>query len=1025
MKIKSNERLNRPVCAVCVAVIILAAAFVLALNAQNNFASNDLSAFAITIKHYGINAKEIERTIAMPLEDALYQIDNVKSVLTSSENGKASAYIQFKKSKNIFVSKENEGRYEAISEAAEKIYKQLPQSAQRPEISSSTENRRPVWTSSVFCESDNVLNDIQLSGIIERTIKPALKSINGIADVEVSGLGVTEIVIALKSKEALLNGINCDMLAEQLSANDILLPAGMIEENGKEVVVMMEGRYKNLSALKDAIVLNTQGKPVQLEDIANVAEKEREPDSYARLNGKKTIVISVYPNYNANLRKLSRELEKQLASFNQYPIKFEVLSDYGKEEIKSYNSVLFSAIQGAIFVTLITGLLVASKRNKNRFSIVICSLVIPYICLLSACILIILGFSPDKTLLAGLSAGIGAAVDTAIICYEQLNGCKTISESKEKLKQIRVPLISGSLTTIIALLPLIFTPFSTKEIIIIAVTIGIVNFVSLALALSLLPPLFLTGMYDDLVKKQHGHVFRPAQKIARMFRRKFLCCFNFCTRHPVCVILSALVITFFGVFCILISGTDTSSTESENSVYVQIEFKGGLNKEIVDTNLENWSKEILAIEGIVNIQSNANVGSGTAIVNYNPKIISTAGIKELLRATKVNNGFVYLPDSLGKDRIWNIRISGDSVDECKTIARLAGEKCSSLPFVQEVVLNFKDGSKNITFIPDRKRLSLNAINKNNYLIFHAFANSLRWSVHGPVAYKRLSASGTNNETDVRIRGLGFDVPTKDELSTIAVNTNIEDQNSVMTLDSVFMSKEDYEPSGIRREGRRRIASISIRTKANDARVIKKLVMPVLQKINIPQGYSIEFDHEAIEDAEALSKTTIYFFLSLCFCYMIIASVNESFKIPLLALSVIPVSAAVPAIFMTLFGYKLNTALACAFLSVCGIAVNASVLIVDSIVLYLKENKTVCYKRICYNGIRSRLPVLSATAATTIIAALPFVFLQENANAIIKVLSLVTALGVFVSLLCSIFLIPSILILFGKFFLGKGVLRSGT
>ncbi|GMO28853.1 MAG: hypothetical protein Ta2F_04240 [Termitinemataceae bacterium] len=1022
--------LNKPVAAASIAFIILSAALVLAINALNNNGSDDLSAFSITIKHYGINAKEIERTIAVPLEDSLYSINDIKSVLTVSENGKASAYITFKKSGLFFLNKITEGRYEAVSEAAQRVYEKLPSSAQKPEIATSTETRRPVWTAALYASSSSSSSsneNFSLSKIIESSIKPALKSVEGVAEVEVSGSGTNEIIIALKPEEAALCGITGDGIANYLAATDVLSPAGIISENEKEIIVMVDGRYKEIADLKNALLPLEYGKTIKLCDIADVIEQDREPDTLARLNGEKTIIVAVFPNYGASQGKLSKAIRKQVEELKKYPVKFEILSDNGKEETDAFSSVLFAALQGALAVALISALLIKGNTKRNILP-VICSLVVPYICIVSACMLIVSGFSFNKILLTGIASGLGAAVDTTIICCEYLNKCKSVTEIKKKLREIKSPLISGSLTTIIALLPVILSPFATKEIITIACTIAAVNIVSLVLALSILPPLFSLNFKSKIKSsdaEQHDVFVLHSSRMKRIIRvikrkmmRSFTYMFDFSLHKPKIICAVSILITAFGVIALVVSGTDTEETENESTIYAQIEFNDGIRMDVVDKSLENWARNIKRNDGIVSVQCSSHVDSAIVLVSFTPKEIAPNDVRKILKGEKIPGGFLYIPESTRTDKIWSITINGDSTEKCKMLSQELAKKCSVIPIVQETVLNFKDGSKSITFVPDRKRIAELTGNNNQNFLFTNMANTLRWNVHGPVAYKRLiknkisaAAGGADvHEIDVRIRGMGLEVPEKKELEETLLNVSSDNEDALVKLNSVFIGKESREDSSIRRLDRRRVASISVRTANADPRKIKSIIMPYFNDVEIPSGYSVNFDPDAIEAAQTLSKSVFYFLLALLFCYIVIASVNESFTNPLIVLSVVPVSAAVPALCLTVLGYKFNASAACSLLAVCGIAVNSAVLILDNILLQKDMAKHSFYK-----AVRERFPALMATTGTTILASLPFIFLKENANTTIKVLSIVTVSGVSVSFICSIFLIPSLMMLLGKEF----------
>jgi Cu/Ag efflux pump CusA len=111
---------------------------------------------------------------------------------------------------------------------------------------------------------------------------------------------------------------------------------------------------------------------------------------------------------------------------------------------------------------------------------------------------------------------------------------------------------------------------------------------------------------------------------------------------------------------------------------------------------------------------------------------------------------------------------------------------------------------------------------------------------------------------------------------------------------------------------------------------------------------------------------------------------------------------------------MNAAVACAFVAVSGMAVNASVLITDEIRRF-PEQKGRDLSRGFYRALRNRIPALSATTLTTLAGAIPFLFLREGSNMIVRVLSLVTLLGVGASAVFSLTMIPGLAKIFPKIF----------
>jgi multidrug efflux pump subunit AcrB len=693
---------------------------------------------------------------------------------------------------------------------------------------------------------------------------------------------------------------------------------------------------------------------------------------------------------------LSNRIKGELEKFTDLPIEFMVLSDKGAEEIAAYQSVLSAAVQGAAAVALMTALL---TRGKSILAVVT-SLTVPFICIVSAALLSIFGFPLDKTLLAGLSVGLGAAVDAAILSAECL-GNRTVSVGRRSLKKLVPCIVSGSLTTIAALIPL--TKMSAnKGITVLAAAIGVVNFVSLAAALTLLPPLLLNcklsiGVGKSNIEPSNNNYLLP---ILRRFYRLLAFSTRLSVNKPFIPIAGAVLVSVAAVIGIAIAGADVAENAT-GSVYAQIEFESGCLAEEGDILLARYAENLMVHNsGITRVQTSARTGSGSVLAAFDSQKIKFEAVRDAVRKEPIAGGFVYLPETSGKERIWKITIAGDEDEKCRSIAQEAARVCANLPIVSETALNFKNGSKKIMFSPDRERFSAAGLS------FSSAGDTLRRGVHGPVAYKRMGGDG-GGETDVRVR-IGGASPSKEAVENLVISGGIR-------ASSLMSTSENTETASLHREDRRQIASFSIRTSPMDPRTIRDKVMTALKDLRLPTGYSISFDREAIRAADELSKSAVFFVLALLFCYMVIASSNESFVVPLLVLSVVPPSIAVSVLCTIVTGNPINFNLAAAFIAVIGMAINASILTMSE--LTKDESTSINDSRITtrniYRSLRRRLPVLLATTGTTIAGALPFLFLQEGSNNMVRDLSFVSAVGVGASCVWSVLLLPALKKAVGK------------
>jgi multidrug efflux pump subunit AcrB len=971
-----------------------------------------------------MDAREMERTVAIPLEDALSSIAGVKRVLSSSEYGRTRVFVRFEG--------RGAGRYEAVREAAQGVYETLPPSAQRPEIVSSNNSRIPVWTAAVFPKAsgegeDPAPGNRALGGLLERVVKPALEGLEGAGEVEVSGAGLPEIVVALKPEEAAARSLSAARIAAVLGTTDVILPGGILREGDRDVILTVDGRYPDTASLAAALIPLDTGTAIPLGDLALVYERDREPDTLSRLDGKDTALIAVMGGTGAGLGKLSRRLAEELKKFAALPLEFRVLSDRGAEEAAAFRSVLAAVLQGALAVALMSALLgpgmkgrrngaapgAAAERRRAPLAL-ICALTVPLTGLEAAALLTLFGIPLDRPFLAGLSVGIGAAVDAVILSSERLGNLSRAEDGAAALRKLRPPLIAGSLTTAAALLPLGMMQFAAGEIRALAGAVGAVTLVSMVNALTLLPPLFLwKGKASPVPRLRGGWGRRLRRKgrpllrrISRWTLRALARSSRLAANRPGAVLIAALLLSLAGLAAGLGAGVDLDTEAAEDSVYVQVEFEGGFAAAEADRLLARWAQSLKTEGAVKNVQTSARTSSASALVSFDPGKAGPEKIRDLIRALPIPGGFVYIPESSGDERAWEITVSGDDGARCRELAEEAARLCAALPLIRETVLNFKEGGKRLELLPRRDRF------EEAGLSFAAAADTVRRGVYGPVAYKRI---GNEGETDVRVQGLGGRIPGKREIRNFIVPGG----TGASRLDSLMAETEGREPSSIRREDRRRIASISLRTGAADPRRVREEVMAVLGKLELPPGYGIEFDREAIRAAEALSGTVIHFVLALLFCYMVIAAAAESFGMPLAVLSVVPPSLAFPALVLTLSGQPLNTAAACAFVAVSGMAVNAAVLSAGEFCPSPGRGDT-GGAAAAYRAIRSRLPALLATGGTTIAGSVPLLFLREGSNRMARVLALVTALGVAASCLCSLVMIPALANfspkIFKKFFL---------
>jgi multidrug efflux pump subunit AcrB len=1003
--------IGRPVAALCVSAALLCVGFIVIFErGRMGPGAVPQDFYTVSLKHYGMDAREMERSVTVPLEDALYTLPDVKQVSSISDNAQSRVSVLFENGRTGSIgSTGNAGRYEAVSDAAQRVYAMLPESAQRPEILSRDDNRSPVWTAAVTetAASDTGKPDkSRLAAFLERTVKGELEAVEGVAEVQIAGTALPEVLVSLDNERCAEMGLTVQNVAAALARNDVLIPAGNLVYHNTEVNLLVDGRYRDMDELAGAFIPLPDGGYTQLRNIAAVAERERQPDILSRLNGDQTVMLIVTASHDADLGKLSGMLGEKMKGYED--LSFEILTDRGAEERKALHSVIMAAVGGALMVAVLSFLMTAGAGGIRPAAV--CAFTVPFISVLSLALLSLIQ-PVNKSILTGLAAGLGVAVDAAILVSEKLSGVYVkagntlLFAAKRQLRALIPPLAAGSATTVAALMPFVFMKNAAGEIKAIAVSIGVITVVSFFTALLLLPPLFLNGGRRGVVYIPKINAVPLLNRVTRIAIRLFSRIVYVSVKKPLLVTLFSAAFTIAALAVVILGDPDTRTAFSEDSLYAQIEFDGGLLKEDGDRKLEDFARELRQNDAINHVETSAKTGQGNVYISFDNKKISPEKIREFVRNIEIPGGFVYIEELTGSERSWQISVSGDDDVQCRQIIENIAEICTGIPLVEETVLHFKKGGPRLALKPDRERLA------SAGLSFASLGDTERRTVHAPVVYKRLNSAdenGTRGETDVRIQAGLNENPEKSDVKNITLMTGA---GSPLSLASVTMTEEEEEVSVIRREGRRRTASLSIRTKAIGARKARTLVMPKISAVTMPPGYTLVFDRDAIEAEEALGRSAFYIVLAFVFCYIVIAMANESFYLPLPALAAVPPSIAVPILVLAAAGFHMNAALVSALIAVTGITVNASVLTVDALrILTLAER--LGFPAV-YRALRSRMNALLSTSGTTIAAALPFVFLPESANLVVKMLALVSALGVAGSCLASVSLIPALMTMFRR------------
>ncbi len=256
----------------------------------------------IDIRRGSSPAQEMERSVAIPLEESISSIAGVMDVETQSERGRmrmqVSCYPGADMSRIRFI----------VSRELDRAYTALPSDVRRPRIYRGSLDERPVFVASVS------------SNIDKGDINRELAKIDGIGRVDVSGSEKKSITIRLDPRLNAVKGISPDDVARVARDNSHSLSVGDIDRGALEVARMIDD-------IDDIELLRVGESRQKIGHIADIAITEDELAPVGSINGRRANIISIYAGRDAIGAKLSKNIRAILSQFNEASILYDIGSD--------------------------------------------------------------------------------------------------------------------------------------------------------------------------------------------------------------------------------------------------------------------------------------------------------------------------------------------------------------------------------------------------------------------------------------------------------------------------------------------------------------------------------------------------------------------------------------------------------------------------------------------------------------------------------------------------------------------------
>lgn len=404
----------------------------------------------------GFTAAEVERKVTEPIERAVWGLDGVEYVYSSSQPHGSLVTVRFK------VGEPMEPSLVKIHHKLMTIRSELPENTMTSQVKSFSIDDVPFL---VLTFTSNKLSEFELRSAVAPLARE-LSSTPDLAKVELLG-GQKRAVRVIASPEKMkTHGISLLSLMQSLKSNDALSPSGKNWSDKEVVDIEVGGRLQSAADVGKLAIGQRAGRVILIQDVAQVIdgpeelvrssvllEKNQEPEKAVSIvfsKRKGTNVVSLSKDV---LNRADTFLKKQTAS----DLKMTVVRDYGSTAEDKSNEL----IEHLILATLSVSVLIAIFMGL-RASLVV-AIAIPVTLALTLAIYYFMGYTLNRVTLFALIFSIGILVDDAIVVVENIERHLKenykdgiIKATIRAVNEVGNPTILATFTVIAAILPMAF-----------------------------------------------------------------------------------------------------------------------------------------------------------------------------------------------------------------------------------------------------------------------------------------------------------------------------------------------------------------------------------------------------------------------------------------------------------------------------------------------------------------------------------------------------------------------------------------
>ena len=405
----------------------------------------------VYVAYPGASPQAVENDLTKPIENALNPIAGVRKIRSRSREGSSLVIVEFE----LGVAMDR-----AIQDMRDKLAQvrpSFPREARDPYVSrANNDDDQPIV--SIGLTSATRL-PVDLTYLVEELVRKRMENVSGVATVTTVGAAPRQVVVDLDPSRLRARRVGVDQVISALRSDNIDVPVGLITAGANDRSVRIDARFHSLADFANLVVARRDGVQVRLSDVARISDTVAEQNSFARINGKRAVILDMRKVRGSNTVEVGDGIKaavERLRAELPADVAIEVLSDRSKYVKASVRNVQRTIMEGAVLTVLIVFLFLASWRST-----VITALTLPISVVATFIALYAFGFTLNALTLMALSLCIGLLIDDAIVVRENIvrhlrMGKSQLRAAQEATDEIGLAVLATTLAIVAVFTPIAF-----------------------------------------------------------------------------------------------------------------------------------------------------------------------------------------------------------------------------------------------------------------------------------------------------------------------------------------------------------------------------------------------------------------------------------------------------------------------------------------------------------------------------------------------------------------------------------------